>query len=177
MIRDILYITIFYARRAGPHQPIRRECSGRRSSGPGYQANMFWFFRHMVHPPKNSGWLPGTGFANECKAEPLADNHLSSRGVVGFEPAPHIQRIEEKKHRHRAENAPDPPPKSSKNGGRRHSFGCPEGSGGTPKVDLKRDPVPEPMGLVTAAPFLAIFSQNELQNGGPFFRKFAEEVV
>ena len=119
----------FYARRAGPHQPIRRECSGRRSSGPGYQANMFWFFRHMVHPPKNSGWLPGTGFANECKAEPLADNHLSSRGVVGFEPAPHIQRIEEKKHRHRAENAPDPPPKSSKNGGRRHSFGCPEGSG------------------------------------------------
>ena len=57
---------------------------------------MFWFFRHMVHPPKNSGWLPGTGFANECKAEPLADNHLLSRGVVGFEPAPHIQRIEEK---------------------------------------------------------------------------------
>ena len=101
----------------------------RGTSGPGYQANMFWFFRHMVHPPKNSGWIPGTGFANECKAEPLADNHLSSRGVVGFEPAPHIQRIEEKKHRHRAENAPDPPPKSCKNGGRRHSFGCPEGSG------------------------------------------------
>ena len=114
---------------------------------------MFWFFRHMVHPPKNSGWLPGTGFANECKAEPLADNHLSSRGVVGFEPAPHIQRIEEKKHRHRAENAPDPPPKSSKNGGRRHSFGCPEGSGGTPKVDLKRDPVPEPKRPVTAPSF------------------------
>ena len=83
-----------------------------------------WYTLH-----KNSGWLPGAGFANECKAEPLADNHLSSRGVVGFEPAPHIQRIEEKKHRHRAENAPDPPPKSSKNGGRRHSFGCPEGSG------------------------------------------------
>ena len=58
--------------------------------------NMFCFFTCMVHPPKNSGWLPGAGFANECKAEPLADNHLSSRGVVGFEPAPHIQRIEEK---------------------------------------------------------------------------------
>ena len=36
---------------------------------------------------------------------------------------------------------------------------------------------PEPMGLVTVAPFLAIFSQNGLQNGGPFFRKFAERVV
>ena len=33
------------------------------------------------------------------------------------------------------------------------------------------------MGLVTAAPFLSIFSQNGLQNGGPFFRKFAERVV
>ena len=36
---------------------------------------------------------------------------------------------------------------------------------------------PEPMGLVRGAPFLAIFSQNGLQNGGPFFRKFAERVV
>ena len=118
----------------------------RQRNGCFCYVTIFWFFRHMVHPPKNSGWLPGTDFTNECKAEPLADNHLSSRGVVGFEPAPHIQRIEEKKHRHRAENAPDPPPKSFKNGGRRHSFGCPEGSGGTPKVDLKRDPVPEPKG-------------------------------
>ena len=123
----------------------------------------------MVHPPKNSGWLPGTGFANECKAEPLADNHLSSRGVVGFEPAPHIQRIEEKKHRHRAENAPDPPPKSSKNGGRCHSFGCPEGLGGTPKVDLKRDPVPERKESVSGPPFFIIFCPNGVQNGGPFF--------
>ena len=131
----------------------------------------------MVHPPKNSGWLPGTGFANECKAEPLADNHLSSRGVVGFEPAPHIQRIEEKKHRHRAENAPDPLPKSSKNGGRRHSFGCPEGLGGTPKVDLNSDPVPAPIASFSGAPFFAIFNQHGLQNGGPFFRKFAERVV
>ena len=131
----------------------------------------------MVHSPKNSGWLPGTGFANECKAEPLADNHLSSRGVVGFEPAPHIQTIEEKKHRHRAENAPDPPPKSSRNKGRRHSFGCPEGSGGTPKVDFNRDPVPELISQVSVTPFLAIFLQNGGQNGSPFFRKFAERVV
>ena len=74
-------------------------------------------------------------------------------------------------------HATDPLPNSPKNGGRRHSFGCPEGLGGTPKVDLKRDPVPEPMDSVTTAPFLAIFSQNGLQNGGPFFRKFAEQVV
>ena len=59
----------------------------RQRNGCFCYVTIFWFFRHMVHPPKNSGWLPGTGFANECKAEPLADNHLSSRGVVGFEPA------------------------------------------------------------------------------------------
>ena len=74
-------------------------------------------------------------------------------------------------------HATDPLPNSPKNGGRRPFFGCQEGLGGTPQVDLKRDPVPEPMGAVSPAPFLAIFSQNGLQNGGPFFRKFAVRIV
>ena len=36
---------------------------------------------------------------------------------------------------------------------------------------------PDPMELVSAPPFLRFSSQNGLQNGGPFFPKFAEEVV
>ena len=45
----------------------------RQRNGCFCYVTIFWFFRHMVHPPKNSGWLPGTDFTNECKAEPLAD--------------------------------------------------------------------------------------------------------
>ena len=48
--------------------------------------------------------------------------------------------------------------------------------GGTPKIDLKRDPVPEPMGAVSPAPFYAIFGKNGAKMGTPIFLKIADEV-
>ena len=52
----------------------------------------------------------------------------------------------------------------------------PGGVGGTLKVDLKRDPVPDPKGLVSVAPFFAIFGKNGAKMGTPIFLKIADEV-
>ena len=46
--------------------------------------------------------------------------------------------------------------------------------GGTPKVDLKRDPVPEPMGAVSPAPFYAIFGKNGAKT---VFKKTFAKIV
>ena len=59
--------------------------------------------------------------------------------------------------------------------------GEPKGCLGEPGVPQERlteaASHPEPMELVSAPPFLRFCSQNGPQNGGPFFRKFAEQVV
>ena len=73
--------------------------------------------------------------------------------------------------RKRAETAPDPLLNPLQNGALGPSFRGPEGSGGTSKLDLERDPVPEPMGLITVAPFFAIFEKMEPKWGPQKFRK------
>ena len=55
-------------------------------------------------------------------------------------------------------------------------FRGPEGSGVPLKTDLERDPVPEPMGLITAAPFSGILRKNGLQMGTPKILKIAGQV-
>ena len=78
--------------------------------------------------------------------------------------------------RKRAENAPDPLINPLQNGARGPSFRGPEGSGGTSKLDLERDPVPEPMGLISVAPFFAIFGKNGAKMGTPTISKITNRV-
>ena len=78
--------------------------------------------------------------------------------------------------RNRAENARGPAPNPLQNGALGPSFRGPEGSGGTSKLDLETDPVPEPLGEVSAAPFFAIFGKNGAKMGTPKNSKIANRV-